>query len=142
MSGYGHGSPQQNGGRRMFSCKPCRMLKIKCDRKQPCTPCQVAYTAKYCLYKGDKGYDGDGVDPPKRSLQDYARSEACQNLVQSLVKADASLAEFGATTGEIQGTLKVLQAAMSTEQGIRAVKNCAEGHHEMIVNLLDAVSDS
>ncbi|KAH9914484.1 uncharacterized protein B0H18DRAFT_126656 [Fomitopsis serialis] len=48
MSDDGNGNSLQNGGskaaqraRRVLNCGPCRKNKLKCDRKRPCSSCQL-----------------------------------------------------------------------------------------------------
>ncbi|KAH9930838.1 kinase-like domain-containing protein [Fomitopsis serialis] len=75
-----------------------------------------------------------------RSLDEYIDSnrEACQNLIQSLLKTG----HFGGreSTHDHAKILEIIQAAMSSAQCIRVMKEFAKtGHHGIVINLLDAV---
>ncbi|KZT74067.1 kinase-like protein [Daedalea quercina L-15889] len=108
-----------------------------CSPEDPCIPLS-------------SGMSNGGLrmcEPLARSsaIQDYS-SEECRRLVDLLTPINTPLADVGGMmhdNQDPQDVLGIVRGAMSTKQGIQAIKEFAEvGYHQTAVNILDAVLDS
>lgn len=80
--------------RQILSCLPCRRLKVKCDRKLPCSHCVWSERATSCVYSLSSF-------PRKRSESRSTRASVCAESQVQSVSSDSGRSEkatIGAST--------------------------------------------
>ncbi|KAF3913347.1 hypothetical protein ABW20_dc0104858 [Dactylellina cionopaga] len=93
--------PVRKRNRKALSCKPCRNMKVKCDRSMPCDRCVKNNRAGDCLYDGEPEskkacVTGIGAVYPANTFDEPLIGKNLPNLNQSGEKdsADKPKSEF------------------------------------------------
>lgn len=90
-----------------LSCQPCRLSKIACDRKKPCSSCSRQARPGSCAYVDPEAGDGDVItnNPRPTSLDSTSPSSRDDGRIVPPVAA---------TNGDMTGSIKIVVESLAS----------------------------
>ncbi|TFY52298.1 hypothetical protein EVJ58_g10098 [Rhodofomes roseus] len=157
MMDEGSFNAQQNGGgkqaqraRRVLNCGPCRKNKLKCDRKRPCSSCQLRKSETSCRYE-DEGYGGGGqwrfVGPQGETMETFETEPASDPEPEPVDIQVEQSCLFSNAVPSAQNDVDLLNEVAQVRQKLetleRALKQGKEGaSHPAVASLRAATQEN